>query len=62
MSYSFIPLLLAEADVPARARTALRAARLAPISERRSHLEAAARALCIEAELDCAEARELVGL
>jgi hypothetical protein len=62
MSFSFAPLLLAEVDVPARARTEILAATTGPAAERRSHLEAAARALYVEANLDCADARELVGL
>ena len=62
MSFSLAPLLLVEEDVPARARAELLAATTAPVTERRSHLEAAARALFDEAKLECADARELVGL
>jgi len=62
MSFSLAPLLLVEEGVPARARAALRAASSAPLSERRGHLEAAARALYYEGHLDCDEARALVGL
>ena len=62
MSFSMLPLLLHEEDVPATARAELRRASFAPASQRRVHLEAAARALSREADLDCAEARELVGL
>ena len=62
MSLSLASLLLVEDDVPARARAELHAAHLAPPAERRLHLEAAARSLYAEANLDCADARELVGL
>ena len=62
MMFSLLPLLLHDPSVPATARAALRAADDAPASERRRHLEAAARALYHEADLDCADARELVGL
>ena len=62
MMLSMATLLLHESDVPATARTALRAATTAPANERNLHLEAAARALYREAHLDCADARELVGL
>ena len=59
---SLLPILIHSADVPATARHALLAASSAPVAEQRSHLEAAARALFHEAHLDCADARELVGL
>jgi hypothetical protein len=62
MSLSLLPLLIHDADVPASARSALRDAVAAPAAERRSHLETAARALYREADLDCPDARELVGL
>jgi hypothetical protein len=62
MSLSLLPLLLFEEDVPATARAALRKASFAPATQRRAHLELAARVLSREADLDCAEARELVGL
>ncbi len=62
MTFSLIPLLIVEDGVPARARAELRAAKRSPAFERRLHLEAAARALCDEADLDRADARELVGL
>ena len=58
----FASLLLVEEDVPATVRVALRAASRAPARERRLHLKAAARALNLEAHLDCADAKELVGL
>lgn len=62
MSLSLVALLLVDEGVPARARAELRAASAGPASDRHHHLEAAARALCYEAGLDCADARELVGL
>jgi hypothetical protein len=62
MSLSLVPLLIHDEDVPAAARAELRAAERGPARDRRVHLEAAARALAREAQLDCAEARELVGL
>jgi hypothetical protein len=62
MTFSLLPLLLYEDDVPATARAALREARSAPASKRRALLETAAQALYREAQLDCDDARELVGL
>ena len=62
MSLSLLPLLMYEDDVPASARAALREANDAPVEERQELLEAAARALYREAHIDCADARELVGL
>jgi len=62
MSFSFAPLLLHTDQVPATARHALRAAYDAPIEERTPHLESAARILHRELDLDCIDARELVGL
>ena len=62
MKFSLAPLLLVEEDVPARVRAELLAAHIAPPDERRLHLQAAARALFDEANLDCADALELVGL
>lgn len=62
MTFSLLSLLLHEDDVPASARAALEKAELAAADERRGYLEAAARALYFEANLDCDDARELVGL
>jgi hypothetical protein len=62
MSFSIAPLLLHSDHVPAGARDALRAAYEAPPAERARHLESAARILYNEVELDCSDARELVGL
>jgi hypothetical protein len=62
MTFSLLPLLLHEDDVPVTARVALRRANLAPAATRRVYLELAARALTRDANLDCEDARELVGL
>ena len=62
MALSIVSLLVHDADVPTTARDALRAASNAAAEDRRTHLETAARALAQEAELDCPDARELVGL
>jgi hypothetical protein len=62
MSFSLASLLMVEEDVPVTVRAALRAASRAPASERRLHLEAAVRALKHETNLDCDDAKELVGL
>jgi hypothetical protein len=62
MTLSLLPLLIYDEDVPARAREALRDALVAPAESRGAYLEAAASALAREASLECADARELVGL
>lgn len=62
MQLTFALLLLHSADVPLEARTELRAAFEAPVEERGPHLRAAARILNAQIGLDCADARELVGL
>ena len=62
MSFSLLPLLIHEEDVPAAARAALRKARVAPEDERPALLQLAASALYREAQLDCEDARTLVGL
>jgi hypothetical protein len=62
MSFSLASLLMVDDDVPMTVRAALRAASRAPEHERRLHLQAAARALKLEAQLDCDDAKELVGL
>lgn len=62
MSLSLLPLLLHEEDVPVTAQAALRRASTASNADRRIHLEAAARALYLDAHIDCDDARELVGL
>lgn len=62
MSLSMAPLLLHSEAIPASARTALRAANDLPGDQRRLQLESAARILHHELDLDCSDARELVGL
>jgi hypothetical protein len=62
MSFSLAPLLLHSDDVPADARAALREAHEAPVAYRTALLESAARILYREVDLDCGDARELVGL
>jgi hypothetical protein len=62
MSFSVAPLLLHSTQVPPGARRALRAAYDAPVEDRTPHLESAARILKRELDLDCRDARELVGL
>jgi hypothetical protein len=62
MSFSVTPLLLHSDAVPTSVRQALLAAHERPTGERRGLLEWAARILHRELELDCGDARELVGL
>ena len=62
MSLSMATLLIHSDDVPASARSALRDAYELPEDARTPLLEAAARALFHEADLECTDARELVGL
>ncbi|MES1172148.1 MAG: hypothetical protein ABUL77_02835 [Bacteroidota bacterium] len=62
MTFSLVPLLLHASDVPATARRALQLATDGPLDERRQHLTSAARILHRELDLDCGDARELVGL
>jgi hypothetical protein len=62
MTFSLLPLLVHEDDVPATARAALRRANDAPARQRRVYLELAALSLARDANLDCEDARELVGL
>ena len=62
MPFSLAPLLLHNEAVPLLAREALRAAHLAGPQEREVKLEEAARILYRETELECSDARELVGL
>jgi hypothetical protein len=62
MSFSMAPLLLHRPDIPATVRHALRAALDGPVEQRTRHLESAARTLYRELDLDCDDARELVGL
>ncbi len=62
MGFTMAPLLIHSDHVPASARSELRAALEATEEERYEHLSSAARILYRETGLDCADARELVGL
>ncbi len=62
MSFTVAPLLLHSAAVPPKARAALRAASLVSPERRTAELESAARVLYLETDLDCRDAREIVGL
>lgn len=62
MRFSVAPLLLHSEHIPVTARHALRAAYEGPFEERKRHLESVARILHRELQLDCDDARELVGL
>lgn len=62
MTFSMLPLLVHEDDVPVTARAALRRANHAPARQRRIYLELAALSLTRDANLDFEDARELVGL
>jgi len=63
IGFSMAALLMHDVDVPAGAREALRAAHKAAAPEDRiDHLVTAARLLLEQLPLDCADARELVGL
>lgn len=62
LAFSVVPLLLHSEHVPLSARTALRAAHTLPSELRKPHLESAAKILHHELDLDCSDARELVGL
>lgn len=62
MRFSVAPLLIHSDAVPAEARDALLAASDASLEEKARALEVAARVLYHETDLDCRDARELVGL
>jgi hypothetical protein len=62
MSFSMAPLLIHSPDVPAELREELRHAYFAPGGQRDDLLQAAARRISEELTLECADARELVGL
>ncbi len=62
MTFSLVPLLLAETDLPPRALAALRRAEAASQIDRLVFLEEAACVLAYDAHLDPSDARELVGL
>lgn len=62
MSISIATLLVHDDGVPAAARAAIRDALGSPVPVRERLLEAAARILHRETDVNCADARELVGL
>ena len=62
MAFTLEPLLMHSDAVPEQAKNALKAASLVPPIERKAQLESAARILYRETDLDCVDARELVGL
>ncbi|MBX3155327.1 MAG: hypothetical protein KF773_04975 [Deltaproteobacteria bacterium] len=62
MSFSLVPLLLHSSDLPEGARAQLAAALATDEDRRDEHLLSAARLLHRHLDLDCDDARELVGL
>ncbi len=62
MAFSLVSLLLHHESVPPLAREALHAASIAPPESRDEMLEAAARILYRETDIECRDVRELVGL
>jgi hypothetical protein len=62
MRFSMAPVLIYSESVPPAARSALKSAYEASPGDRRERLESAARILYAETDLDCQDARELVGL
>ena len=62
MNFTMLPLLMHSDAVPPAARDALRSAYLAPPERRQAELQSAVRVLYQETELDCGEAKDLVGL
>ena len=62
MTFTMVPLLIHSDAVPAVARDALKAAYLAPPERRQAELLSAVRVLYRETELDCGEAKDLVGV
>jgi hypothetical protein len=62
MRFSVAPLLIHSDAVPAEARDALLAASDASLEDKTRALELAARVIYHETDLDCQDARELVGL
>lgn len=62
MPFSLAPLLIHNPDVPSNVRDALRTAYEVSADRRDDHLAAAARVMARELALECADARELVGL
>jgi hypothetical protein len=62
MSFSLAPLLIHSPDLPTAVRDELRAAYAKSPGQRDGHLMTAARIIHTELELECRDARELVGL
>jgi hypothetical protein len=62
MSLSMAPLLMNLEEIPAEARDAIRAAYEALPEHRNTRLESAARVLHRTTDIECSDARELVGL
>ena len=62
MGFTMVALLMNSDSVPPAAREALKRAHLGPREHRTALLESAARVLYRETDLDCGEARDLVGL
>ena len=62
MTLSLAHLLIHDDAVPKEARQALEAASFGPVERRVAELESAARILYRELDLDCRDARDLVGL
>lgn len=62
MPLTLAPLLIHSHAVPPSARNDLLAAIRSADGVRKAHLESAARSIYLETDLDCREAREIVGL
>jgi hypothetical protein len=62
MAFTMTSLLIHSYAVPGQVRETLRRAHLGPPERREAVLESAARVLYLETDLECSEARELVGL
>ena len=62
MSFSIAPLLLHLPDLPSAVHDELRAAYAKSPGQRDGHLMEAARIIHAELDLECRDARELVGL
>jgi hypothetical protein len=62
MGFTMAPLLIHSEAVPREVREALKAASDGPPERRHAQLEAAARVLYDETDLDCGEVRDLVGV
>ena len=62
MSFSMAPLLMHSPDLPSALRDELRAAYAVEPAHRDAHLVTAARMIHAELDVECRDARELVGL